>query len=234
MTAGGPSIEPHIWRVAAVVILGMTMSILDTTIVNVGLETLGREFDSPISQIQWVASGYLLALAAAIPVSGGAARRFGGKNVYLTVVALFTLGSALCGLASTSTELVLFRVVQGLGGGMIMPVAQMILAALAGPQRMGRVMSFSPALVLMPALLAPTLGPIVGGLVLTHLSRPWLFFINVPIGVLAVAAGGRCSPHRARRTGAPRPARPGAAWRSRCPCSSTASRRRGPAATSPH
>ena len=92
-------IDPYVWRIAVVVILGMIMSILDTTIVNVALRTLGRELHSSISQIQWVVTGYLLSLAAVIPVTGWAARRFGAKRVYLVSLVLFTVGSALCGLA---------------------------------------------------------------------------------------------------------------------------------------
>ena len=119
------------------------MSILDTTIVNVALDTLSRELHSTISQIQWVATGYLLALAAVIPLTGWTARRFGAKRVYLASIALFTIGSALCGLAGSSTSLIVFRVLQGVGGGMIMPIAQMIMAEVAGPKRMGRVMGIT-------------------------------------------------------------------------------------------
>ena len=133
-------IEPYVWRIAGVVILGMIMSILDTTIVNVALRTLGHDLHSSIAQIQWVITGYLLALAAVIPVTGWAARRFGAKRVYLTSLVLFTVGSALCAIGTPTTELVLFRVLQGSGGGMIMPVGQLIMAQVAGPKRMGRVM----------------------------------------------------------------------------------------------
>ena len=159
------------------------MSILDTTIVNVALDTLGRDLHATIAQIQWVATGYLLALAAVIPLTGWSARRFGAKRVYLGSIVLFTLGSALCGLAESSTSLILFRVLQGIGGGMIMPVAQMIMAEVAGPKRMGRVMS----IVVMPAMLAPILGPVVGGLILQNLHWSWIFFVNVPIGIVAGA-----------------------------------------------
>src|ERR1700751_5338426 len=114
-------IEARVWLISGVVIVGMIMSILDTTIVNVALHTLGRDLHSPISQVQWVITGYLLALAAVIPMTGWAARRFGAKQVYLTSLVLFTLGSAACGLASSLTSLVLFRVLQGVGGGMTMP-----------------------------------------------------------------------------------------------------------------
>jgi EmrB/QacA subfamily drug resistance transporter len=183
-------IEPYVWKIAGVVILGMTMSILDTTIVNVALDTLGKDLHSTIAQIQWVATGYLLALAAVIPLTGWAARRFGAKRVYLASIALFTIGSALCGLAESSTSLILFRVLQGVGGGMIMPVSQMIMAEVAGPKRMGKVMG----IVVMPAMLAPILGPVVGGLILQNLHWSWIFFVNVPIGIVAAILGWRMLP----------------------------------------
>jgi EmrB/QacA subfamily drug resistance transporter len=183
-------IEPYVWKIAGVVILGMMMSILDTTIVNVALDTLSKDLHSTIAQIQWVATGYLLSLAAVIPLTGWSARRFGAKRVYLASIVLFTIGSALCGLAESSTSLILFRVLQGIGGGMIMPISQMIMAEVAGPKRMGRVMS----VVVMPAMLAPILGPVVGGLILENLHWSWIFFVNVPIGIVAFALGMRMLP----------------------------------------
>jgi EmrB/QacA subfamily drug resistance transporter len=183
-------IEPYVWKIAGVVILGMTMSILDTPIVNVAIDTLARELHSTLAQIQWVATGYLLALAAVIPLTGWSARRFGAKRVYLASIGLFTIGSALCGVAESSTTLILFRVLQGIGGGMIMPVSQMIMAEVAGPKRMGRVMG----IVVMPAMLAPILGPVVGGLILQNLHWSWIFFVNVPIGIVAAILGMRMLP----------------------------------------
>ncbi|HWE09422.1 MAG TPA: DHA2 family efflux MFS transporter permease subunit [Solirubrobacteraceae bacterium] len=183
-------IDAYVWRVSAVVVIGSIMSILDTTIVNVALETLSRELHSTIASIQWVANGYLLALAAVIPVTGWAARRFGAKQVYLTSLVLFTAGSALCGLASSTSELIVFRVLQGIGGGMILPVGQLMMAEAAGPKRMGRVMS----IVAVPAMLAPILGPTLGGLILDNVSWRWIFFVNVPIGVIAVIAALRVLP----------------------------------------
>ncbi len=184
-------IEPYVWKIAVVVILGMIMSILDTTIVNVALRTLGHDLHSSISQIQWVVTGYLLSLAAVIPVTGWAARRYGAKRVYMTSLVLFTIGSALCAVASSTTSLVLFRVLQGVGGGMIMPVGQLIMAQVAGPQRMGRVMG----IVSMPAMLAPILGPVVGGAILQNLHWSWIFLVNLPVGVLAFAAAWKVIPH---------------------------------------
>jgi EmrB/QacA subfamily drug resistance transporter len=170
--------------------VGSIMSILDTTIVNVALDTLVRELHSTISQIQWVVTGYLLSLAAVIPITGWAARRFGGKRVYLVSLVLFTAGSALCGFATSTTELIVFRVLQGIGGGMILPIGQLMMAEAAGPKRMGRVMS----IVAVPAMLAPILGPTLGGLILDNVSWRWIFFVNVPIGVIAVIAALRILP----------------------------------------
>src|SRR5271165_2310291 len=187
----GDRIEPYVWKIAGVVILGMIMSILDTTIVNVALHTLGHDLHSSLAQIQWVITGYLLALAAVIPITGWAARRYGAKRVYMTSLVLFTVGSALCAVATSTTELVLFRVLQGAGGGMIMPVAQLIMAQVAGPRRMGRVMG----IVSMPAMLGPILGPVVGGTILQSLHWSWIFLVNVPIGVVAFIAGWRTIPH---------------------------------------
>jgi EmrB/QacA subfamily drug resistance transporter len=183
-------IEPYVWKIAGVVILGMIMSILDTTIVNVALRTLGHDLHSSIAQIQWVVTGYLLSLAAVIPVTGWAARRFGAKRVYMTSLVLFTAGSALCAVADSTTALVLFRVLQGVGGGMIMPVGQLIMAQVAGPKRMGRVMG----IVSMPAMLAPILGPVVGGAILENLHWSWIFLVNVPIGAIALALAWRMLP----------------------------------------
>jgi EmrB/QacA subfamily drug resistance transporter len=188
--AASDKIEPYVWKIAGVVILGMIMSILDTTIVNVALRTLSVDLHSSISQIQWVVTGYLLSLAAVIPVTGWAARRFGAKRVYMTSLVLFTGGSALCAISASTTSLVLFRVLQGAGGGMIMPVGQLIMAQVAGPQRMGRVMG----IVTMPAMLAPILGPVVGGAILQNLHWSWIFLVNLPVGLLAFALAWRMLP----------------------------------------
>jgi EmrB/QacA subfamily drug resistance transporter len=190
MTATSDRIDAYVWRISAVVIVGSIMSILDTTIVNVALATLGRELHSTISEIQWVVTGYMLSLAAVIPITGWAARRFGAKQVYLVSLVLFTAGSALCGLATSTTELVVFRVLQGVGGGMILPIGQLMMAQAAGPKRMGRVMS----IVAVPAMLAPILGPTIGGLILDNASWRWIFYVNLPIGLIAVVAALRILP----------------------------------------
>jgi EmrB/QacA subfamily drug resistance transporter len=190
MAASPDRIDARVWRISLVVIVGAIMSILDTTIVNVALDTLGRELDSTVSQIQWVVTGYMLSLAAVIPVTGWAARRFGAKRVYLTSLVLFTAGSALCGLANSTEELIVFRVLQGVGGGMILPIGQLMMAEAAGPDRMGRVMS----IVAVPAMLAPILGPTIGGLILDNASWRWIFYVNLPVGIIALIAAMRTLP----------------------------------------
>src|SRR3954453_15949825 len=190
MAAATDRIDAYVWRIAAVVIVGSIMSILDTTIVNVALATLQRELGSTVSEIQWVVTGYMLALAAVIPVTGWAARRFGAKQVYVTSLVLFTAGSILCGLATSAGELVLFRVLQGIGGGMLLPIGQLMMADAAGPSRMGRVMS----IVAVPAMLAPILGPAIGGVIVDNTTWRWIFFVNVPIGIAAVIAAMRVLP----------------------------------------
>jgi EmrB/QacA subfamily drug resistance transporter len=183
-------IDAFVWRVSGVVLLGSVMSILDTTIVNVALATLSHDLHATISSIQWVVTGYLLSLAAVIPITGWAGRRFGTKQVYLISLVLFTAGSALCGLATSTTELIVFRVLQGAGGGMIMPLGQQMMAEAAGPKRMGRVMG----LLGVPTMLAPILGPTIGGLIVQNMSWRWIFYVNVPIGAFAVFAALRILP----------------------------------------
>jgi EmrB/QacA subfamily drug resistance transporter len=183
-------IDAYVWRISAVVILGSIMSILDTTIVNVALDTLRHELHSSIADIQWVVTGYMLALAAVIPVTGWAARRYGAKRVYIVSLVLFTAGSALCGLANSTEELIVFRAIQGVGGGMILPIGQLMMADAAGPKRMGRVMS----IVAVPMMLAPILGPTLGGLIVDNASWRWIFFVNLPIGAIAVIAALRILP----------------------------------------
>ncbi|MDE3133384.1 MAG: DHA2 family efflux MFS transporter permease subunit [Acidobacteriota bacterium] len=190
-------IPRHVWIISGVAMLGAVMSILDTTIVNVALATLGKQLHSNLSSIQWVITAYMLALAAVIPVTGWASRRFGAKPLFLISLSLFTLGSLLCGLATSDTELILFRVLQGIGGGMIMPLAQIIMADAAGPKRMGRVM----ALVAVPMMLAPTLGPLIGGVLIQTLSWHWIFFVNIVVGAFAIPLAFRLLPSTASAEG---------------------------------
>jgi EmrB/QacA subfamily drug resistance transporter len=191
-SSAGPSADPadegldrETLIVAGVVMLGAIMSILDTTVVNVAVDHLAVVFNSSLTTIQWVITGYTLSLAAVIPATGWAADRFGTKRLYLTSLVLFTIGSILSGLAWSAESLIVFRVLQGLGGGMIMPAVMTITTRKAGPHRMGRIMG----VLGVPMLVAPIVGPILGGWLVDDVSWRWIFFINVPIGVLAFVLG---------------------------------------------
>jgi EmrB/QacA subfamily drug resistance transporter len=189
--AGAPQrLDRALLVVAGVVVLGTVMSILDTTVVNVAINTLAGKFHTTLPTIQWVATGYTLALATVIPLTGWIADRFGTKRLYMTSIALFILGSSLSGLAWSSTTIIIFRVLQGLGGGMIMPAGMTILTRAAGPQRIGRVMS----IIGVPMLLGPILGPILGGWLVADVSWRWIFFINLPIGIVALICSRRVLP----------------------------------------
>src|SRR5919112_3096 len=180
-------LDKGVLAVAGVVVLGAVMSILDVTVVNVAINTLAREFDTTLATIQWVATGYTLALATVIPLSGWGADRFGTKRLYMASIAMFVAGSLLSGLAWSSGSLIGFRILQGFGGGLIMPLGMTIMTRAAGPQRVGRVM----AVMGVPMLLGPVFGPILGGWLVDSFSWRWIFFINLPIGAIALLLTAR-------------------------------------------
>ncbi|MFN8109168.1 MAG: DHA2 family efflux MFS transporter permease subunit [Thermoleophilia bacterium] len=181
---------PEVTRIAIVVLVGTFMSILDTTIVNVALDRLSIDFHTGFQEIQWIVTAYMLAMAAVIPLSGWVAVRFGPKPIFIGSAAAFTLASALCGFAWSLGSLVAFRVIQGAAGGLLMPVGQMMLARAAGPHRMGRVMS----IVAVPMLIAPVLGPVLGGFLVDSAGWEWIFYVNVPVGITAVILAMRLLP----------------------------------------
>ncbi len=171
--------------VAVVFVAAMFMSIMDVTIVNVALPTIGRTFGVPATSVDTVSIYFLVSLAVFIPASGWLGDRFGGKRVLLAAIAVFTVGSALCGLAGSLTELVLFRILQGVGGGMLAPVGMAMLFRAYPPHERVRASS----ILTVPTTLAPALGPVLGGLLVTDLSWRWVFYVNVPIGIAAFAFG---------------------------------------------
>ncbi|HWD01203.1 MAG TPA: DHA2 family efflux MFS transporter permease subunit [Amycolatopsis sp.] len=183
-------LDRGVLKVASVVVLGAIMAILDTTVVNVALQRLTLQFSTSLDTIQWVVTGYMLALATVIPITGWAADRFGTKRLYLLAIGTFLVGSMLAGLSWNVETLIVFRVLQGLGGGMLMPAGMTILTRTAGPQRIGRVMS----VLGVPMLLGPICGPILGGWLVDAVSWRWIFYINVPIGVIAFLLGLRLLP----------------------------------------
>jgi EmrB/QacA subfamily drug resistance transporter len=185
-----PTSIPAIIAALSAVILGAFMAILDATIVNVALPTFGRVFESSLQSLQWIITGYMLASAAVIPLSGWLSDRYGAKRVYLVALVLFTAGSALCAVATTAPMLTVFRVLHGLGGGMLMPVGMAILYRLAPPDQRGAVMGIFG----IPMLLGPALGPVISGWLLEYASWPWIFLINVPVGAVALVVGLRSLP----------------------------------------
>jgi len=174
-------LDPAIWKISSVAVIGSFLSQLDATVVNVSLSSLAVKLHSSLAAIQWVTSGYLLALALMLPLNGWLVDRIGAKALYLWCFSAFTLSSALCGLAWSANSLIGFRILQGMSGGLLAPMAQMMMARAAG-KHMARVLGFAA----MPIVLAPVLGPVIAGAILQHASWRWLFLVNLPVGIVAL------------------------------------------------
>ncbi|OBH81907.1 DHA2 family efflux MFS transporter permease subunit [Mycobacterium scrofulaceum] len=175
-------LDAALFRVAAVCGMATIMALLDTTVVSVAQRTFAAQFGSTLAVVSWTMAGYMLALATVIPVTGWAVDRFGTKRLFMGAVFVFTLGSLLCALAPNILALIMFRVVQGLGGGMLMPLSSMILTREAGPQRLGRLIAIGG----IPLVLAPIGAPILGGWVIDTYGWEWIFLINLPIGIATI------------------------------------------------
>ncbi len=169
--------------VAAILVSALFLDILDTTIVNVALPTLGREFGA--GSTEWVVIGYTLSLAVVIPASGWLSDRIGTKRVFLFAFAMFIGASALCGAAQSIEQLIAFRVLQGVGGGMLTPVGLAMMFRVFPPAERARVST----LMMIPTLAAPALGPVIGGFLITNAGWRWIFYVNVPVGVVAFVVG---------------------------------------------
>ncbi|MFJ3905779.1 DHA2 family efflux MFS transporter permease subunit [Streptomyces sp. NPDC090025] len=198
---GAKSSATPLGAVLTVVVLGSMMSVLDMTIVNVALRSLSDAFQAPLTTIQWTATAYTLALAAVIPTAAWAMSRIGAKRTYLTALVLFTLGSLLAALAWDATSLIAFRAVQGLGGGLLMPVGMTMTMRAADPARMGRAMAVGG----LPVLIGPVLGPTLGGWLVDVASWHWIFLVNLPLGGLALLLAWRLLRPDAPRPGGPAP-----------------------------
>ncbi|GAB3923531.1 MDR family MFS transporter [Kribbella albertanoniae] len=183
-------LDQAVLKLAAVLVLGALAPLLDSTIVNVAIHTLGTELRASVATIQWVSTAYLLALAVVIPVTAWASTRFGAKRLWIVALTLFLLGSILSGLAWNAGALIGFRVLQGISAGLMLPTLQTLLMQAAGREQLGRLM----AVVTLPALVGPILGPAVGGLVVGHLGWRWIFYVNIPICLAAIALAVRVLP----------------------------------------
>jgi EmrB/QacA subfamily drug resistance transporter len=167
------------WLVATAFVFGIFMDLLDITIVNVALPTLGEEFDTGSSGLEWIVTGYLLSLAIWIPASGWLGDRIGTKKVFMFALATFVAGSALCALSWNLESMVAFRIIQGIGGGMLTPVGNTMLFRAFPPHERAQ----ASIVLTVPTVIAPALGPVLGGFFVDYVSWHWIFLVNIPIGV---------------------------------------------------
>ena len=185
------AVDKSVLRVAYTAVFTGLLATLDSTIVVVSLDDISRDLHSSLSAAQWVVTGYLLTLALSLPISGWLVDRVGVRRSFLVAVSAFAVASAACALAPSLTVLIALRVVQGLVGGLLVPMGQVIVTQVTPDDQLGRVMS----LVGAPAALGPVLGPVAGGLVTTFGSWRWVFLINIPIAAVAFIQGARRLPH---------------------------------------
>lgn len=174
-------LDSSVWKISGVALFGALLAQLDTTIVNVSLSSLAKDLNTSFAIIQWVTSGYLLALTMVLPLNGWLVDRVGARALYLFCFSAFTISSALCGLAWSAPSLIAFRIMQGISGGLMAPMTQMMIARAAG-KHMARVAGY----MALPVLLAPIFGPIIAGTILQYASWRWLFLVNLPVGAVAL------------------------------------------------
>ncbi|WP_406010942.1 multidrug efflux MFS transporter [Streptomyces sp. NBC_00637] len=183
--------DPAVWRTAFTLIVGALAVVFDTTVVSVALDDLAKNLDAPLSTIQWVSTGYLLALFVTIPIAGWAQSRFGGRRLWIASLGVFLLGSVLSALAWNAAGLIAFRVVQGIAGGIMMPLTTTLVMQAAKGRNIGKVM----AVITVPTALGPILGPVLGGLILHLADWRWLFLVNIPFCVVGGRLAWRNLPH---------------------------------------
>jgi EmrB/QacA subfamily drug resistance transporter len=194
-------LPPQVRKAMLALIVGGIAAILDSTMVTLALHTLVIKLHSSDGTIQWVTTGYLLALAVAIPTTGWAESRWGGKRLWMAALVLFVFGSVLCALAWSDASLIGFRVLQGLAAGLIFPLMQTLAVRAAG----GRASSSLIATISLPLALGPILGPVIGGVILNWLSWRWLFLVNVPVIAVGLVLAWRLLPADRPGPGAARP-----------------------------
>jgi EmrB/QacA subfamily drug resistance transporter len=181
MSQKSDRVDRRVWVIAAACSCGPLMSGLDSTMVNVSLDTLSKAFSVPLGTIQWVTTGYLLSLALSLPLTGWLVDRVGARRIFLGCFAGFIVCSVLSGFAGSIQILILCRVLQGIAGGLLAPMMQMMMARHAG-RHMARVIGVAA----MPVMVGAMLGPSLGGVILGALGWRWIFFVNVPVGLLAI------------------------------------------------
>jgi len=189
LSASAPLLAPEPWRpkfnpwlIGVVVAMAAFMEVLDTSIANVALPYMAGGLGSSNDESTWVLTSYLVSNAIVLPISGWLASLFGRKRFFIVCIFIFTLASVFCGSATGLSMLLLFRIIQGAGGGGLQPMAQAILADTFPPEKRG--LAF--ALYGITAIMAPTIGPTLGGWITDNYSWRWIFFINLPVGILAM------------------------------------------------
>jgi EmrB/QacA subfamily drug resistance transporter len=185
--AGSERLDPALVKLAVILLIGAMPAAFDSTIVNVAIDPISRALHTSVSNASWAVSGYLLAFGMAVPIAGWAMARFGGKATWMVALATFMAGSILSSLSWDVGALITFRVIQGLGGGVMLPVLQNLLVNAAGGRKLGRIM----AVLGLPGLFGPILGPVIGALIIAHLSWRWIFWVNVPFAVTGLVLAWR-------------------------------------------
>src|ERR1700684_4319813 len=193
MNATAPAndkVDPKVIKTGLILVVGFIAVVFDTTIVSVALHTLATQLHASVSTVQWVTTGYLLALGMAVPLSTWRVRRFGEKRLWMFALAVFLVGSIGSSLAWNVDSLIAWRVVQGAGGGIMFPLLTTLIMQAAGGKALGRTVT----IVGLPALLGPILGPLIGGAILTHLDWRFMFWVNVPFCVAGLILAARHLP----------------------------------------
>jgi EmrB/QacA subfamily drug resistance transporter len=206
--AGREKMDPALVRLIVILLGGAIPALLDTSIVNVAIHTIGVDLHTTVTSIQWVITGYLLSFGMVIPLSGWALARFGGRASWMFSLSLFLVGSVASGAAWSIGSLIAFRVLQGIGGGLLFPLLTTLIMQAAGGRSLGKIM----ATVSLPVAVVPILGPVVSGLIISNISWRWIFYVNVPICLIALVlawrglAGAAPRPAAAAAGGPARPA----------------------------
>lgn len=176
------AIPKSIMNVAWILVLGAIMPMLDSTMVNIAINHLSKDFSTGLDTIQWVITGYVLATAIAVPIAGWAVQKYNGKWLIIGANLIFLIGSIASGLSWNITSLIAFRVLQGFSAGFILPLLSTLIVGISGKEYMGRIMS----VVGIPIVLGPILGPVIGAMIVQYMSWRYIFFVNIPVGIIAL------------------------------------------------